>query len=165
MLFDLLRLALERFAKAEAQESARAIVLISDGEDFADRYQGLTDELERAGVRVFTVGVGTLAGGPIADGARFKKDEDGKQVISSLNAAPLLAIARATGGRYYEVTQTTNGFPALGRDLQAMQGQVIEVKKLDVAANKYTYALAIALVLALLDVLVPVRVLRLKRDV
>jgi hypothetical protein len=46
--------------------------------------------------------------------------------------------------------------------LQALQGQVIEVKKLDVAANKYAYALALALLLALIDVMVPVRVLRIK---
>ena len=71
-------------------------------------------------------------------------------------------IARRTGGRYYELSKNSNGFPALGRDLQALQGQVIEVKKLDVAANKYAYALALALLLALIDVMVLVRVLRMK---
>ena len=157
-----LALALHRFARSEAAESAKAVVLISDGEDFGEKYGSVLDELERAGVKVFTVGVGTAEGSAIPEGTHLKKDGEGREVISRLNAEPLQEIARATGGRYHELSRSANGFPALGRDLQALQGQVIEVKKMDVAANKYTYALALALLLALLDVLVPVRVLRLK---
>jgi Ca-activated chloride channel family protein len=157
-----LSIALKRFAKSEAAESAKAVVLISDGEDFGDGYGDILDDLERAHVKVFAIGVGTAEGSAIPEGTQLKVDEDGKQVISKLNPDPLREIARATGGRYYELSRTSNGFPALGRDLQALQGQVIEVKKLDVAANKYTYALAIALLLILIDVMVPVRVLRVK---
>jgi len=157
-----LRLALGRFAKSETQESAKAVVLVSDGENFGKDLDAVLEDLERAHVKVFTVGVGTLEGSAIPSGNQLLLDEDGKQVISKLNAAPLREIARRTAGRYYELSRTTNGFPALGRDLQALQGQVIEVKKMDIAANKYTYALAIALLLVLLDVMVPVRILRLK---
>ena len=157
-----LQMAVQRFARSQAAESAKAMVLISDGEDFGERYASVLDEVERAGIKVFCVGVGTLEGSSIPMGTRLKTDADGRQVISKLNPAPLQEIARSTGGRYYELSRSSNGFPALGRDLQALQGQVIEVKKLDVAANKYTYALALALLLALIDVLVPIRLLRLK---
>jgi Ca-activated chloride channel family protein len=157
-----LDVALKRFAKSEAAESAKAVVLISDGEDFGDGYSSMLDDLERARIKVFTIGVGTAEGSAIPEGTHLKLDDDGKQVISKLNADPLREIARRTGGRYYELSKNSNGFPALGRDLQALQGQVIEVKKLDVAANKYAYALALALLLALIDVMVPVRVLRIK---
>jgi Ca-activated chloride channel family protein len=157
-----LSMALNRFSKAAEVESAKAVVLISDGEDFGENYESVLDDLERAHIQVFTVGVGTAAGSPIVDGGNLKLDENGKEVISKLNPEPLRMIARRTGGRYYELSRTSNGFPALGRDLQAIQGQVIEIKKMDIAANKYTYALAIALLLVLVDVMVPVRLLRLK---
>ena len=58
-----LQLALTRFAKSEAAESAKAVVLISDGEDFGERYgSAALDDLERAGIKVYTVGVGTAEG-------------------------------------------------------------------------------------------------------
>ena len=141
---------------------AKAVVIISDGEDFGDRYQGVLEEARKARLRIFTLGVGTTAGGPIPQGQRLLKDENGQQVITRLNPTPLQDIAQATGGRYYELSDKANGFAALSRDLAALEGEIIEVKKLDVAANKFTLPLLVAVVLFLLDVLVPVRVLRFK---
>ena len=159
-----IRLVLDKGKEEDAgkTQQAKAVVLISDGEDFGEKYQSILDEARKAGLRIFTLGVGTSAGGPVQQGRQLMKDEDGQQVISRLNPVPLQEIAQATGGRYYELSDRANGFAALSRDLAALEGETIEVKKLDIAANKYTFPLLAALILFLIDVLVPVRVLRFK---
>jgi Ca-activated chloride channel family protein len=161
-LSEPLRLGLEKLQKDTEAQNAKAILIISDGEDFEDTYAKVADEVANAGIKVFTLGVGTAEGGPIPDGRGFKTDNDGKQVISRINPAALSEIATTTGGRYYELSNQVNGFPALSRDLKAIEGRVVEVKKLDVAANKFTYALVLAVILLFIDVMVPVRVLRIK---
>ena len=161
-LSEPLRLALEKLQKDTEAQNAKAILIISDGEDFEDKYAKVAEEVANAGIKVFTLGVGTAEGGPIPDGRGFKTDNDGKQVISRINPAALSEIATTTGGRYYELSNQVNGFPALSRDLKAIEGRVVEVKKLDVAANKFTYALVLAVILLFIDVMVPVRVLRIK---
>jgi Ca-activated chloride channel homolog len=157
-----LRLAIDKFSSSGTLEAAKTVVLISDGEDFGSQYESLLAELSKAKIRVFTVGVGTTNGGGVPTARGLLRDEGGKQVVTKLNPEPLSKIARATAGRYYELSDLSNGFPALGRDLQALQGQVVEVKKLDILANKYTYSLAIAILLLLIDILIPIRILRLK---
>ena len=159
-----IRLVLDKSAEGSEDDTrkAKAMVLISDGEDFGDRYQTVLEEARKARLRIFTLGVGTAAGGPIPNGQRLMKDENGQQVITRLNPIPLQEIAQATGGRYYELSEKANGFAALSRDLAALEGEIIEVKKLDVAANKFTYPLMAAILLFLIDILVPVRVLRFK---
>lgn len=159
-----MNLALKKFAATSDEETnARAIILISDGEDFYDNYGDEVAEAKKSGVKVFTLGVGTEEGSPIPVGTnRFKLDEDGRQVVSRLNSSDLQQIANKTGGQYYELSQNRNGFPALTRDIQAMEGEVMEVKAVDIAANKFTWPLAIAAILIFLDIMVPVRLLRLK---
>lgn len=160
-----LRLALEKFGATSTTNStnAKAVILISDGETFGSGVDEQLREAKKAGVRVFTLGVGTAEGGPIPiPGNRFKTDDRGAQVISRLNPEALTTIANATGGRYYELDGEVNGFPALTRDIRALEGEVIEVKRLDVAANKYTWPLMLAGFLIFLDIMVPVRILRLK---
>lgn len=78
---------------APAGRRSAAIVLLSDGEATADR-----DPLEGAaiaaqqGIRVYTVGVGSVAGAVI--------DVEGLSVATQLDEATLRAIAAATGGSY-----------------------------------------------------------------
>lgn len=160
-----LRLALEKLGNASGPNAtnAKAIILISDGENFGPGVEEQIREARKAGVKLFTMGVGTAEGGPIPlAGNRFKTDNRGAQVISKLDPQSLTTIANGTGGRYYELNGDQNGFPALTRDVRALEGEVIEVKRLDVAANKYTWPLMAAAFLIFLDIIVPVRVLRLK---
>ena len=91
-----------------------AVVLISDGEAL-EEVDGIDDAIaraSRAGVRVYTVGVGTAEGAPVPDtdpmtGARkgFKQDETGNTVISRLDAGMLQHIAEKTGGEYVQLNR------------------------------------------------------------
>lgn len=106
----------------------RRILLFSDGESTFenDALDGVIDRASRAGVRVYTVGLGTTAGSAIplpgpgpARGARrqdrapeiFMRDADGEIVISRLAEDQLRDVAGRTGGVY--VPGTAEGVAAL----------------------------------------------------
>ena len=81
----------------------KVILLITDGEDNENR--GLTAARQAAaeGVKIFVFGIGDVAGGPIPelDGSGgFKKDRQGKLILSKLEEAGLQDIASLTGGTY-----------------------------------------------------------------
>jgi Ca-activated chloride channel family protein len=92
---------------AERGAKARAIVLLTDGEDTLggnlDRRLG---ELKDLGVRILTVGIGSATGEPIPEVDKrgnflgYKKDRSGATVMSRLDEAGLQSIAEKTGGRY-----------------------------------------------------------------
>jgi Ca-activated chloride channel homolog len=88
-----------------ASERARAIVIVSDGEDPAPDLPPLEVYLSR-GIHVFTLGIGTLEGGPVpvydAKG-QFQQmlvDANGSQVTSRLDESRLAKLAADGGGRY-----------------------------------------------------------------
>jgi Ca-activated chloride channel homolog len=105
------RMQKHRLEQTDLGDRARAIVLITDGE----QTQG--DALEQAkkaadvGIETFVVGVGTPAGAPIPefdeDGNQrgWKLDEDGQTVMSRLDENGLKELAKLGGGEdhYYRL--------------------------------------------------------------
>lgn len=84
----------------------RVVILLTDGEDHIDDPAEIARQAAEAGVRIFTIGIGTAKGEmiPIRDekgGVQFKKDQSGKIVISKLGEDKLKEIAHITGGQYY----------------------------------------------------------------
>ena len=89
----------EAFGKAEG--FSRALIIISDGEELDT--DGLTAAKEAAakGIRIFTVGIGSVEGSEIPLGpGKFVRDASGKIVQSRLDARRLTEIAEITGGFY-----------------------------------------------------------------
>jgi Ca-activated chloride channel family protein len=85
----------------------KALVLFTDGED-NDSEAGALESAQnatKAGLKIFTIGIGTAAGDLIrvtdANGnSDYVRDEQGNVVKSHLNEALLQQIAMATGGFY-----------------------------------------------------------------
>jgi len=87
------------------EESAtdKVILLITDGEDNESRGLAAARQAAAKGVKIFVFGIGDVAGGPIPelDGSGgFKKDRQGKLILSKLEEAGLQDIAALTGGTY-----------------------------------------------------------------
>jgi Ca-activated chloride channel family protein len=140
-----------------------AAVLASDGEDFGENLEPVLQALGRTGARVYTVGVGTAAGGPVpAPGGRTGlRDAQGRPVVSRLREAPLLQIAAQTGGRYAPLNDRENGLASLLANLRNLPpATTATARTVAVADNRYRYPLGAALVLLLIDSLITVRVLR-----
>ena len=85
-----------------SENAGRAIVLVSDGEDFAGTYQQQLARLRETGIAVFTAGVGTEEGGrlfnvsPLTGASTPKLDAQGRQVVTRLDVGNLRAIAMST---------------------------------------------------------------------
>jgi Ca-activated chloride channel family protein len=100
-----IRTALGAFA--QGNNNHKALVLFTDGEDHDEDADtmGAAQEAADAGLRIFTVGVGTAEGEllQVTDehgNTSFIKDEDGNVVKSHLNEQLLRKIATATEGFY-----------------------------------------------------------------
>lgn len=105
-----------------------ALVLLSDGDALEEESAVLAeaDLARRAGVRVFTVGLGTAGGGAVPDvdeatGRRrgYKHEPTGEIATSRLNAHLLEEIARRSGGEYFANPATAAALGARLRQLPA----------------------------------------------
>jgi len=98
-----LRTALKGFEAGEGRD--RAVVLITDGEETEGEALPAAEELAQAGVRIFTIGVGTVEGEliPLRDDNKtmeFLKDKEGQVVKSRLDEETLKQLALKTQGIY-----------------------------------------------------------------
>jgi len=92
----------------EGDRKHRVIVLLSDGEDHAGGLDEVADKLAERGIAVDAIGIGTDAGGPIplpgGTANEFKRDADGRVVITRLEASDLEPLVQRTGGVYLHST-------------------------------------------------------------
>ena len=92
------------------EQKYKVMILFTDGEDQDTEPLEAAREAADAGILVFTVGVGTLAGEPIPlkdDSGKvvdYVRDEGGQVVTSRLDVALLEEIARVSGGTYFPAT-------------------------------------------------------------
>ena len=96
-----LRTALAAFPAESAAD--RVILLITDGEDHEGDPLALLPELKEKGIRVYTIGIGTLEGEmvPAGDGqGGYFKDRQGQIVKTALKEDVLQKLALGTGGTY-----------------------------------------------------------------
>ena len=94
-----------RAALSRRPGSDRILILVTDGENLeGDALAAAKDAAQQDGLKIYTVGVGTVEGDliplPSDQGGGFVQDEKGALVKSHLDEAGLTAIATATAGAY-----------------------------------------------------------------
>ena len=82
----------------DEEQTNRVLIIISDGEDHSDEAASVAEEAYDEGIRIFTIGVGDLKGGPIPEKkngvvVNYKKNSEGETVITKLNEETLQNIA------------------------------------------------------------------------
>ncbi len=83
------------------KESAKAILVFSDGEDFSEKLDKMIETLKEKKIKVFALGFGTPEGAPIPEpGGGFKTNPEGEMVVSKLKEEALKELALETGGAY-----------------------------------------------------------------
>jgi len=83
------------------KDSAKAIMVFSDGEDFSEKLDKMIDVLKEKKIKIFALGFGTGEGAPIPEsGGGFKTNSDGQMVVSKLKEEALKDLALQTGGAY-----------------------------------------------------------------
>jgi len=141
-----------------ANRRAKAIVIVSDGEDPAPDLPPLDTYLAR-NIHVFTLGVGTPEGGPVPvydSKGQFQQmlvDSNGTQVTSRLDDARLTKLAADGGGRYFRydgegaAKSLTDALRAIGGAATTTEGGVSP-------EDRYQIFLGLAVVLLIADWLI-----------
>ena len=104
-----LTLALETalgIAERETTRLAPLFVLLSDGDDRGPGLAAAVASVRQAGIRIYTVGIGTSADVAIpvrnADGQEeLLRDDDGSVIRTRFQEGTLRQVATATGGQYF----------------------------------------------------------------
>ena len=158
-----LDLALDKLLADKIQENnkSKIIILISDGEDFGENTYEIVDKIKKSSIKLFTVGIGTAQGTKITlRNGVFKKDKDGKEIITQLNSTTLKKIANETKGKYFEISNQRNQINRMIYEIKKIKGNLIDSRSIDVTKNKYFYFLFIALMLMSMDFLFNFKIIR-----
>jgi len=155
---EAIRLTVQSFTSQEHRN--KVLVLVTDGENLEGDPMGAAEDAKKKGVVIFSIGVGTGAGEPIplrdekGNVTAYKKDENGKVVVSRLDESMLEKISSLTGGKYYRATTGEE-------ELQNIYGAVSQMEKTEFQSKMYlTYVdrfqipLGIALFLIILETII-----------
>lgn len=88
----------ERPEDVPAKGRSKAILLITDGEEFEGNIEKAAIRAAQMQVRIFIMGVGSTEGGPIPTREGYKKDKSGHMVITRMRPDALRELAIKTGG-------------------------------------------------------------------
>jgi len=132
----------------EGSREHRAIILVSDGEDHGGGLERTLTKLNDADAMVCAIGVGTAEGAPIplpgASAGTFKRNEQGRVVVSRLEEANLEELTRGTGGVYLRATSlATDPAPILNR-LARLNGRLFSSETVTTRAPRFQWPLALA---------------------
>ena len=154
-------LAMQSFGKSATGN--RALIIFTDGEELSGDAVKMAKEAADAGVRIFTVGVGTPQGSLIPvtgeDGqTAFVKDSSGQVVKSKLDDKRLREIAQATGGFYIHLESGPRTMQQVQSEgLTKMQAAEMDVRLSRRPIERYEWPLGAALIALALSILIPER--------
>ena len=143
--------------------SDKVLILVTDGEDLeGDSLAAARGAAREAGLKIFTVGVGTPAGElipiPPEQGGGFVKDDAGALVKSRLDEAALKAIAAASGGVYEPLGTQGEGLESI---FKAVFGSVarhdLAFRRRKVYIERYQWPLAASVGLLFASLMVGTR--------
>lgn len=157
-----LRMALDRFLKDESQEiKAKSVILISDGENFGEGFDAMISELVDSNIKVFALGIGTPQGSQIPRGNGVVIDPStGTPAITKLETQSLRYAASETSGEYFEISDESQQIGDLISAIDRLEGGVANTRMVEASSNKYFYFLLAALSLALLDMILPIKTIK-----
>ncbi len=129
----------------------RALIIFTDGEELAGDAVKVAKAATDAGVRIFTVGVGTPEGSLIpltqaGGGTSFVKDGSGQVVKSKLDEKRVREIAETTGGIFLPLENGPASMQRLYREgIGKMQAGDIDARTARRPIERYQWPLAAAL--------------------
>jgi len=136
----------------------RAIVVLSDGEDWGGGVDRSAVRLHDEGVVVHAVGIGSPQGAPVpipGAAGEFKRDENGQVVMSRLHEDTLESLTRATGGTYMRATSAAADPSPIVARIAGMQTRTLESDTLDTREERFQWPLAAAVAALLVYLAVP----------
>ncbi|HWY39445.1 MAG TPA: VWA domain-containing protein [Chthoniobacterales bacterium] len=155
---EAINLAINTFGKSAAGN--RALIIFTDGEELSGDAVKVAKSAAEAGLKIFTVGVGTPQGSliPITTddgGTAFVKDSAGQVVKSKLDEKRLEEIAQAAGGFYLHLGDGPRTMSQVYQQgLAKMKAAEIDARLSRRPINRYEWPLGAALIALTISILI-----------
>lgn len=150
-----------RVLKQQGQ-SSKLVILFTDGEDHDSYSPSILEEFKKNNIIIYTIGVGTPEGKPIAirdtQGriVDYKKDKQGNIITSKLNEKLLYEISEKTNGRYFSLNYGELGIAQqIVEEISKMKHSELKSKVYNIYTNRYHYFVYIIIILFLIEIFVP----------
>jgi Ca-activated chloride channel family protein len=144
-------------------DNYKVLVLFTDGEDHDSGALEAAENAAKAGLRIYTIGIGTAEGELLRikdaqGGSDYIRDEQGNVVKSHLNERLLQQIAGATEGGFYLPLRGAKAIDTLyDQGLAKLPKSQHQEKLVRRYHERYHWPLAMAIVLLLVEMLFPER--------
>jgi len=139
------------------EQTNRVLIIISDGEDHSEAAIDVAEAANKEGIRIFTIGVGDVKGGPIPlkrNGVvvSYKKDNQGETVITKLNEDTLKGIAEEADGAYINGRITNDVVESIREILNKMDKTEFEAKQFADFKDQFQWFLGFGIFFLFLDI-------------
>ncbi len=141
------------------KNQGRAIIVISDGENFEDDAQAAARKASSEGIVVCTIGMGLTEGTPIPEyrgnqRVGYKRDNNGNTVTTHLDEATLTSIAQAGKGVYVRATNINSGVQEIVHLIEGLEKDHYGEAIFSEYESRYQYPLVAAIVFLLAELLI-----------
>lgn len=159
-----MRAVLEAFESAsdESQDATRVLLIFSDGEDHGPDYSSILQRIVDSGIYVFTVGIGTQAGGtiPIYDERTgrlqdYLRDTAGQVVTTRLVPGTLREIAEKGRGVYYEISRSVDGMDGFLTQIEDLEQREFATMEFADYKNQYQWFAAFGVLFIIISLALP----------
>ena len=118
-----LTLANETIDTRMREDARRAVLVVSDGDVYADSEElmAAAAAVAGSGTEIWTAGIGGADGSPLSMEGEAVRDASGRAILSAQDSDLLQELARTGGGRYRDVTDE-GGLQSLVADLRGESG-------------------------------------------
>ena len=150
-------LSVKSFDMENAQN--KAIIIITDGESHDEKAIESARQANELGIFVHTLGMGLSKGGPIpiynkyGNRTGYRKDRDGKTIVSKLNEDLLQQISNAGEGTYVRANNSKAGLSTLFAEINKMEKKEIGTMVFTEYKDRFQLFIGLALLLLLIDLI------------
>ena len=155
-LFEALETCRQAFDPTE--KKYKAAVLITDGEEHDAKAMSAAKNLQQEGIVLLTVGAGSAKGATMpTETGELRTNDKGEVVLSKLNEALLLQLAKSTKGSYEALADVDTNVASVLAEINSLDKKTISNSRL-INYKSWSHGLiALALLLLLADLLLPTR--------
>lgn len=143
-----------------ARDRDAVVILFSDGEDMGESAADAARTLARNRIRLFCVGIGTPAGGPVPGpaGGPILDPETGRAAVSRLDENSLRQMAGLADGRYWSLGSGGSVVPKILEELGRLKRREYASRSRATRQEQYRWFVLPALLFLLAALAIPGRV-------
>ena len=153
---------MQMFRRSKVLSKYAVMVLMSDGEEQDAKAVEKAKEAAEAGIRIYTVGIGSKEGVPIPEPTKngdvsYHKDRFGNIVTTHLEERTLQDVASITGARYFYASPGEFQLQKVLSEIESLEKRDTSSDQMENYQDRYQIFLAMAAILFLVEALLSER--------